>query len=591
MILKINRIIIGMLSIIFCSLVLANSGRELVHAATFEDAYTFYWEYGNNSIFIPESDSDGYIYYAVKGNLSDSKIKYRTLGWKISFYDLKKNKLQAIYYQLGGKYVKLVDNCVKEKNEYRLYAVSLSDFKKRLNAKVKSAMNQGQCELRLDACMIVVNDGKATGQMNDDGIVSGNVYTSYSGIVSAQNWSDEAKKALEYYFDKNVSNLFKHINVYIGEGVKSATGAGTYCYGTKVTLTATAKKGYTYTGWECGRLHAGSSYSFLATADMDWYTVTKPVSVKLVYNRNKSRDDSVKKEAEYYYGKIDQQLEACSWKRAGYHFAGWGLEQKSALPLHFSRGVIDWDWILDNSPRKELYAIWKINNYKIRFNGFLIQKIDDMNVTYKDIISMPGNGEFLGWSVSYGATRPDYRAGDEVSVKALSRLINVQYSDGAVIDLYAVWDVGPAISAGDLYYSLEAAKKGFITENELIAHAAAYDAMDGRMSFSKSGEALFYISDYADEVFTGLDAEAQIPIEYFAKNSRGITARKTVMVNVIDTSVESTIKNKRNIRFISKTYFLNDTGGYVDEKAGGLHKDSCWKQSELFTLLQAVLEA
>ena len=56
--------------------------------------------------------------------------------------------------------------------------------------------------------MIVVRKGKAQGTMNDQGPVSGKVYTTYQGISGAECWSRESYTSFHNYFHKEIQGLF-----------------------------------------------------------------------------------------------------------------------------------------------------------------------------------------------------------------------------------------------------------------------------------------------------------------------------------------------------------------------------------------------
>ena len=79
----------------------------------------------------------------------------------------------------------------------------------------------------------------------------------------------------------------------------------------------------------------------------------------------------------------------------------------------------------------------------------------------------------MGWSLEDGKDTiiPQWKAGDIVR--------NLVAEDGGEITLYAVWDDCPWIQAQDLYYTLEQAQSGFITEEEILSHATATDREDG----------------------------------------------------------------------------------------------------------------
>ena len=195
-----------------------------IYAGISENAYSYYQEYGNNVCFFPFSETDGMIYYATKANLASSNIRYRTIGWKLSVKDSSGKKLQTMYFKLGGNYMYAV-HCVRKGGaEYNLYALTLGDLKDRLNAKASQALNKGKASMVMDACMIVVRKGKAQGTMNDQGPVSGKVYTTYQGISGAESWSRESYTSFHNYFHKEIQGLFFWVDAIAGEGIASVSG-------------------------------------------------------------------------------------------------------------------------------------------------------------------------------------------------------------------------------------------------------------------------------------------------------------------------------------------------------------------------------
>ena len=157
--------------------------------------------------------------------------------------------LQTLYFKLGGSYMYVTDTVTKNNYEYNLFSLSLYQLKGRLNSKATTALTTGKANIELNACMTIVKNGSVKGRMNDSGPVSGQVYTSYSGIANAANWSSSSKQSLYNYFNKEVEDLFYQVDVTAGEGIKSVSGSGWYCYGTDVSVQAWTKTGYEFSNW------------------------------------------------------------------------------------------------------------------------------------------------------------------------------------------------------------------------------------------------------------------------------------------------------------------------------------------------------
>ena len=88
---------------------------------------------------------------------------------------------------------------------------------------------------------------------------------------------------------------------------------------------------------------------------------------------------------------------------------------------------------------------------------------------------------FMGWSLEDGCESfiPQWTAGTSIAVADLTNAAGVTDQSGATITLYAVWDDCPWIVATNLYYTLEQAQQGVITDSEILSHATASDREDG----------------------------------------------------------------------------------------------------------------
>ena len=178
---------------------------------------------------------------------------------------------------------------------------------------------------------------------------------------------------------------------------------------------------------------------------------------------------------------------------------------------------------------------------------------------------------FMGWSLEDGKDTfiPQWKAGDAVR--------NLVAEDGGEITLYAAWDDCPWIQAQDLYYTLEQAQSGFITEEEILSHATATDREDGSPILPGTNPApsdpevftSFTIPDYQAEEFTNLQHDFATSENLTVVDHVGNTYVKQIMVHVVDTTpvVE---KPEGKPRFISEKYFN------LDHEHGGLEENSIW---------------
>lgn len=194
---------------------------------------------------------------------------------------------------------------------------------------------------------------------------------------------------------------------------------------------------------------------------------------------------------------------------------------------------------------------------------------------------------------------------------ALFNMRNIEASTGehnnSYVDIYAAWDQYPTIYAVDRYFTLEEAKAGKITLDELMNTEYAF-ACDGFDKEDKSipkldedgeivtdefgdevplwegqntnfydakteGEESFTILDYVAEDFTSLKGSASKTLTFCAVDRAGNMTIKTITVYITDNSnPESSFFS----RFISDKYYKDTEGSFVLEENGGFNEDSSW---------------
>ena len=182
---------------------------------------------------------------------------------------------------------------------------------------------------------------------------------------------------------------------------------------------------------------------------------------------------------------------------------------------------------------------------------------------------------FMGWSLEDGKDTfiPQWKAGD------IAR--NLVAEDGGEITLYAVWDDCPWIKAQDLYYTLEQAQSGFITEEEILSHATATDREDGSPILPGTNPApsdpevctSFTIPDYQAEEFTNLQHDFATSENLTVVDHVGNTYVKQIMVHVTDT----TPKKLTQMDLTGVTRFINSKYYNKSFEEGGLEDNSIWK--------------
>ena len=149
-------------------------------------------------------DSEGNLWMVTHDKAAVTGIRYTTLGWTIKRYNSPIAGNQSVR-------VKLETYCpdkVDPNNPEYLYGYFVI-HKERIFQSINSAYPEWAQELYtnggtvyLDGIMTVVQNGVKQGSMSEGGALSGEVYTTYSGIAGARNWRD--KEGLKSHFDKSV---------------------------------------------------------------------------------------------------------------------------------------------------------------------------------------------------------------------------------------------------------------------------------------------------------------------------------------------------------------------------------------------------
>lgn len=237
---------------------------ELVKAGVYDNAYTFYQSHGSEMKFLPGTNNQGEIYYATMAKKDlNTGIKYITLGWKIRIINENGVVVDTLYYKLGGENMKTVDVSIVSDYEYCLYRVTLTNMRSRMSYAGLQALKNPNCSIVFDACTTAKLNGVLQGGMTDTGPSWGSVYTTYDAIVNAQEWSAATKESLKSYYNKTVSGLFYDVILKRGNGISQVTGAGRYCFGTEVTVSAETEDGYHFKNWTGNHASPYKSFSFV----------------------------------------------------------------------------------------------------------------------------------------------------------------------------------------------------------------------------------------------------------------------------------------------------------------------------------------
>ncbi len=614
---KIKEILwrIGMSFLLAVALLALPHQTVEVQASVRDNAYDFYSNYGNEAVFLANSQTDGTIYCGTKGVIASSGIRYYTLGWRMTVLDGSGNYLQTIYYALGGSYISKVSTVTDGPYEYNLYGIRLGDVKGCMNGTARSALSSGNCRIVLDACMTTKSGSHINGSMNDGGGFSGAVYTDYNGIASAAGWTGASKEELHTYFDKSVRGLFCRISVGGDYGIAATYGGGTYCYGTYIEVSAVPREGYLFSYWS-GSGAGSARYGFYVTGDQSLYAVSRPKETVVSYWRNQEATDDVRQNVSYVYDRSGQTFgQGLNWKWRGHHIEGFSRERGGSKQYALGQGVSN-RFILDYYPSTTLYTLWDINHYRIVFdgNGATGGQMEDVACIFTDVLTLPENGyektdapcTFVGWSLSPESLREEYKVGEELPMESLAERTNLLYENGT-ITLYAIWDFAPEILTGDLYYSYKDGLGGVITPEEMKSYVRCPDREDGVLPLSMEQElgrdeagltyGYWYFKEYDSGAWErvieeaqreGLD-EAEVALHLVAHDHAGNETVRDIQVHLVDTTVHLGMDAYGRVRFINKKY-LHDGAGLRDANSGGLESHSVWRlRDDYRSLLEAVV--
>ena len=404
----------------------------------------------------------------------------------------------------------------------------------------------------------------------------------YTGFDSPKTQTKEVtadgKMVIDYYYERHLYN----VTLNAGTGIEKTTGGGSYRYGQSVTIDAAVKEGYHWLNWK-GNYKGGSGGE--QTVDAKKFVFTMPAGNVTMTANAEANKYTIHFDPNGGFGHIDD-IEAT-------------YDEDVTLPdVWNADGTAAYvKYTLDGQNVTEDVIAGVIP--KAMMDGYEEEETEDMEDTEDpedveetevtddlDDLEEEGNEEnkkaeepkkkvytsvFMGWSLEDGKDTfiPQWKAGDVVR--------NLVAEDGGEITLYAVWDDCPWIQAQDLYYTLEQAQSGFITEEEILSHATATDREDGSPILPGTNPApsdpevftSFTIPDYQAGEFTSLQHDFATSENLTVVDHVGNTYVKQIMVHVTDTTPVK-VKPEGKTRFISEKYFN------LDHEHGGLEENSIW---------------
>ena len=388
----------------------------------------------------------------------------------------------------------------------------------------------------------------------------------------------DGKMVIDYYYERHLYN----VTLNAGTGIEKTTGGGSYRYGQSVTIDAAVKEGYHWLNWK-GNYKGGSGGE--QTVDAKKFVFTMPAgNVTMTANAEANRY-TIHFDPNGGAGHIDDIETTYDtdvtlpdvWNADGtaayvkYTLDGQnvtedviaGVIPKAMMDGYEEEETEDMEDTEDPEDVEETEVTDDLDDLEEEDNEENKKAEEPKKKVYTSV--------FMGWSLEDGKDTfiPQWKAGD------IAR--NLVAEDGGEITLYAVWDDCPWIQAQDLYYTLEQAQSGFITEEEILSHATATDREDGSPILPGTNPApsdpevftSFTIPDYQAGEFTSLQHDFATSENLTVVDHVGNTYVKQIMVHVTDTTPVK-VKPEGKTRFISEKYFN------LDHEHGGLEENSIW---------------
>lgn len=441
----------------------------------------------------------------------------------------------------------------------------------------------------------------------------------------------DGKMVIDYYYERHLYN----VTLNAGTGIEKTIGAGPYRYGQSVTIDANVKEGYHWLNWT-GNYTGGSGGDQIV--DTKKFTFTMPAgNVTMTANAEANRY-TIHFDPNGGAGHIDDIETTYDtdvtlpdvWNADGtaayvkYTLDGQNVTDgviSGAIPKAMMAGYEEEDTESDDTENNDAESE-DIESEDAETDTDMAEADapDDMDETEEDsddadetdlsgdamlekrteddAVDMDALKDadldkteedkkaetpkkkvyasiFMGWALEDGKDTfiPKWKAGDIVQ--------NLVAEDGGEITLYAVWDDCPWIQAQDLYYTLEQAQSGFITEEEILSHATATDREDGSPILPGTNPApsdpevftSFTIPDYQAGEFTNLQHDFATSENLTVVDHTGNTYVKQIMVYVTDT----TPKKITQMDLTGVTRFINSKYYHKPYEEGGLEDNSIWK--------------
>lgn len=367
-------------------------------------------------------------------------------------------------------------------------------------------------------------------------------------------------------------NYYK-VTLHAGNGIESVSGAGEYACGTTVTIDAAVSRGYHWGTWTGTYDTQTKQYAFTMPArDVDMTADAEANTYTLHFDPNSGAEVTHLDDVTVAYDE-NVMLPDASGAYVKYTLDG------NNVTDDVLRGDIDLHAIgleMDNTDDPE--ALEETENLEALEETEDLEELE--TVEEEPVADQKAYASvYTGWVLEDEKESfvPQWLPGQEITVAQLVETAGVTDTDGAVVTVYAAWDDCPWITATNLYYTLNQAQQGFITDSEILSHATASDREDGSPiapGFHDNGTS-FSIPDYQASDFTQFQHEGSCTENLTVVDSAGNTYSKRITVYVADTTARD-VEPEGTTRFINEKYYNKPY------EQGGLADTSVWKTDPEF---------
>ena len=293
------------------------------------------------------------------------------------------------------------------------------------------------------------------------------------------------------------------------------------------------RDGYRFVGWNTKPDGSGTDWTGWINKPWQWsydYDVTlyaqwqKIKHYNVNYNANGGSGSTA---SQRFTENENKSLSENGFKRAGHQFVGWNTQANGSGTSYANKQIVKNLTNVDEStvtlyaqwyatPKLKLYAQWTPIQYRIRYhgNGATSGSMDDQIFSYDETKTLTGNAfynnglKFKGWSTS---STGSVNYTDKQLVKNLSS------TDGAIIDLYAVWD---AKTTKTIVYNGNGATSGS-TSSQAIMYTKTDTSLT--KTFNKNGFTKSYYTfkgwnTKADGTGTSYKDQESFNVQNFFKN-------------------------------------------------------------------------